>query len=124
MFQSYFATTRTPHKTFTLGLVFSAIIFLALFFTDELRMVFFLTLLLGIALAAVDPILMGKFTPYMPKQKVGEYSAILFATKSLAAAFSPLLAGFIADAIGLNYVFLVGFVILAGLFVFRKHVLA
>ena len=68
LFQSYFASTKNHVRTATLGLVFATIIFLALFFCENLSEIFFLTLLLGIAISAINPILLGRFTPLMPRR--------------------------------------------------------
>jgi len=121
LFESYFSMRQDHGRTVMLGLVFGAVLFLALYTVTNPTTVLFLTILLGIAIAAVHPILAGRFTPLMPKRSIGEYSAVLYATKGLAAGISPLMAGIIADTFGLRYVFLIGFVIFAGLLVFRKR---
>jgi DHA1 family multidrug resistance protein-like MFS transporter len=120
LFESYFSTRQDKSRTMLLGLVFASVVFLALSFADETAMVFFLTVLLGISLAAVHPILSGSFTKRMPKGRVGEYSGVLFATKALAATISPIVAGVMADAFGLRYVFGLGFAIMAALIAWRE----
>lgn len=121
LFESYFSTNEDQGKTVRLGLVFGAILFLALATVKNPVTVLFLAMLLGISLAAVHPILSGRFTLLMPKKKIGQYSAVLFATKGIAAGASPLLAGVVADAFGLRYVFIIGFTIFAMLLLFRRR---
>ncbi len=121
LFESYFSTQQHKHRVMTLGLISSAILFLTLFFVDNITVTFLLTLLLGISFAAAMPIISGRFTSLMPRKEIGEFSALVFATKSLAAALAPLVAGFLADKYGLNFVFLLGAVIFSILLLFRKH---
>lgn len=121
LFESYFSTSEDQGKTVRLGLVFGAVLFLALATIKSPTTVLFLAILIGISLAAVHPILSGRFTPLMPKKKIGQYSAVLFATKGIAAGASPLIAGIIADAFGLRYVFIIGFAIFTILLLFRRR---
>jgi len=102
-------------------MIFSALIFLAMFFTTSINLIFVLALLLGISFSAAYPIIQGHHTQFMPRKDRGELSAIVFSSKNLAAALSPLVAGFIADAFGLNYVFLMGFIIFVGLVLFKGY---
>lgn len=120
LFESYFAATREKRRTMTLGLVSAALLFWALFLSESAPLTFVLVLLIGIAFAAVSPIISGRLTELMPKKEVGEMSAVVYSTKSFAAAAGPLIAGLIADSFGINYVFLIGFVLFMGLLVFRK----
>jgi MFS family permease len=123
LFESYFSTVVNQNKVIVLGIVFGGVLSLALFFTTQIVMMFILTLLLGVAMSALYPNFYGRFTTLMPRHGMGEYSTVLFAVKSLAAAIGPLLSGFIADAWGLQYVFLFVLVVFAGLFGFRRMVM-
>ncbi len=122
MFESFFSTTKNRVRTLTLALASAMILYAVLFFTTNIALTFTLIMLLGIAYAAITPLISGNFTELMGKKNVGEMSAVIYAARGLAAAIGSLMVGFIADAFGLQYAFIIGFIVFAILFLFRNHI--
>ena len=123
LFESYFSTKKNSIHTSTLGIIGAAAFFLTMFFTTDVRFMFLLSFCIGIAFSAVHPIISGRFTEFMPKDEVGELSALVYGMKSLAAGIGPLLAGVIAEWMGIRYVFMVGFVLMGILIPFHSNIL-
>lgn len=122
MFESVFSTSSKPARTLTLACGTAIILYLVLFFTTNVAIMFVLVLLLGIAYAAISPLISGRFTQLMGKKNVGEMSAVIYAARGLAAAIGSVIAGIIADAFGLRYVFVIGFIVFTFLFLFRRKI--
>jgi len=114
LFQGYFSVLADKFgkkKVLMNGLLFGAILFLGMFFVKSILVLFALSLLLSVSFAAISPSLSGRMTELMPKKEIGGLTGIKTAVRDVAAAISPVLAGILADAIGLGYVFLMGFIV-------------
>jgi len=123
LFEPYFSTVRNKKALLTASLALSALLFLALFFTKNVLASFGLSFALGITLAAATPIVSGRLTQLMPKEKIGELSGILYGIRSLAAGLSPIVAGYASDILSLNSTFLGGAAIIAVLAILSGKVI-
>lgn len=121
MAQHHFAIKKNPHRIATLGMLSATLLFIALFFIKSVFITFFLAILLGLALAAVFPIMMGQMTKYMPKDKVAEFSAMTYSFRRFGAALGPILAGVLGDLYGINYAFLLCGALFAFVTIFMKR---
>ncbi len=111
VFEPYFAMFAKKKYALRLGLFFSSGLFFFLFANNELPYVFLYSMLLALTFAAIIPIVQGRITELMPKDKIGDLTGFGFLFGDLSAAIGPLMAGIIADAFGIKYVFLIGAVI-------------
>ncbi|MBS3118989.1 MFS transporter [Candidatus Woesearchaeota archaeon] len=118
LLEPVFAVRKNRRAVLIYGLLGGAAVLLSMFFLQSTFLLFLASLLLGVSLAAITPVLFGQFTVLMPKKKIGELSSIAFAIRSMAAGLGPIAAGFVSDSLGLNYVFLFTFIIFLALVFF------
>ncbi len=113
LFEAYFSCLKNKKRLLFLGVFFSAIIFLLMFRVTNLYYLFILIFFLGVSVSSLIPTIHGRITNLMPKKEIGELSAMLTAITDFSNTIGILLAGFIADYLGLNYVFLLAFFVFA-----------
>ena len=113
--EPFFSTFKRKGFLVLISCLAVALSFLVMFFLNSVIPVFLVSIVLGIFLAAITPVIGGHKTKLMPRKKIGELSAVMFAIKGLAGGLGPVTAGVIAQFYGLRYVFLLGFVIFLGL---------
>jgi len=120
--EPYFSTFERKDLVVLVSTLCASALFLAMFYLQNVLAVFAASTILGLFLAAIKPITGGHKTKLMPKKEIGELSAIIFAIKGLAGGVGPIVAGVIAQWLGLRYVFLLGFVIFLGLSAMSKRI--
>ena len=113
-----FAATKRPRRVVFIGILISTLLFVVLFFVKNLAWAFILSVLLGFAISAVYPILLGKMGQLMPRNKVGEFSAVTYAIRGIGAGLGPIIAGLMSDLYGLQYAFLLCGIVFAGMMFF------
>lgn len=111
VFEPFFAMFASQKYTLKIGFFFSGVLFLLLFLNTDLTSVFIYSLLLALCFAAIIPSIQGRITNLMPKDKIGDFTGFGFVFADLSGALGPLIAGIIADALGIKFVFLIGAVI-------------
>ena len=112
VFESYFARIKHKKRTLVLSLFLMSLVFLALYFIENMYIIFSLAFIVGILFAMMTPIIQGRISTFIPRKDVGEFSGVEAAVTNLARGLSFLVAGFVSDIYGLNTMFLIGFVIL------------
>ncbi|MEM4358103.1 MAG: MFS transporter [Candidatus Pacearchaeota archaeon] len=122
LLEGYFAWIRNKKALLISSLAATSLLFLILFFINNIVTIFLLSLLIGIFFAAIGPTLSGRITNFMPLKKRGQLTSVLDVIRHLALVVSFLFSGFIADKLGLNFVFLINFLILAILTFFVRKI--
>jgi len=91
----------------SVGLTLSAFMLFFLYFTTESSLVAILSSLVALSLALINPAAEGMLTALTPVEKRGEITGVQFLFQRTGQLFGPLIFGFIANAKGLNFVFLI-----------------
>lgn len=105
LFEGVFALFKERKRTLISAIFIGIVIFTFLFFIRNILLIFIISFLISICFSAITPIISGKLTETMPKTKRGELSGMLSAIRNIGFILSTLAAGFISDALGLNFVF-------------------
>lgn len=116
LFSPYFALVARKKSMFRMFLILGSIIFSTLYFLNSTNLILISTILLAICFAGVTPFIDGRMTCFMKKYNVGEMTGITLIIINMAIALGPLIGGFLADWISINFVFLIGSLILFILF--------
>ena len=113
LFEGVFATAKNKNRILVGGWIMSGIIFLVMFFLKSPKLIFLVSLFLGISFAAISPILSGRLTRDMPKTKRGEFTGILAGLRYICLAVSSLTFGIMADFLGIRSIFILNFFLVA-----------
>lgn len=89
------------------GLLLSAVPMFFLYFATENSLIAILTILVAISLALINPAAEGMVTAIIPVEKRGEMTGVQALFQRWGKFLWPLVFGFIANAKGLNFVFLI-----------------
>ena len=100
------------------GLLLSAVPMFFLYFATENSLIAILTMLVAISLALINPAAEGMVTAIIPVEKRGEMTGVQALFQRWGKFLWPLVFGFIANAKGLNVVFLIVAILSTGLAVF------
>ena len=109
--ESYFSTLKKKKTSVIFGLLFAAALSLLMFMSKDVFIFGILIFLLGLSIVAVIPIIQGRLTELMPKKEIGELVGVNSSIWNIASGFGPIVGGIIADKLGLNYTFLLAFII-------------
>ncbi|MEM1534909.1 MAG: MFS transporter [Candidatus Pacearchaeota archaeon] len=122
LFEGFFGLAKRKKAIISSSLLIGSALFLAMAFVKNILAIFLLSLAISICFSAISPIINGKLTEAMPRQKRGELTATLGALRYLSISLSSLFSGFISDLLGLHYVFLLNFVLFGLLFISLKKI--
>lgn len=103
--EGFFALLKNRKRILIVAFLFLIFTFSLLFFIKDIVLIFIINFLVSISFSAIMPILSGKITETMPKQKRGELSSFIFIVRNAGFGISGFINGFIAHNLGLNYVF-------------------
>ena len=117
IFESFFSATKNKRIGVLISLLIGSILFLSIFLTTNLTVIFISSIILGLCFSFINPILQGRLTDAMPKKEIGELSGVIHATSLLGYTIGPLLAGFISDLYGISIIFLLASILTFMLFV-------
>ncbi|HII15491.1 MAG TPA: MFS transporter [Nanoarchaeota archaeon] len=108
IFEPYFSVYARNKKVMSMGLALFAVVFVSLFFNNQLTFIFFHSILLSLLFAAIIPMINGRIAELMPQEQIGELSGVGMMFSHAADFIGPITAGIISDALGIKYVFLLG----------------
>ncbi|MFC1697629.1 MFS transporter [Nanoarchaeota archaeon] len=118
LFEIYFssiADNRGKSLILTKGLLFGAIFFLLMFFVTDIIVLYILTVLLSFSFAAIIPALQGRITDLLPRIHIAKGDADIRFFRFIGAGLGPIVAGVLSHYFGLKIIFLLCFIIFAGL---------
>lgn len=111
--QIFFAFPKNKKRLFFFSVFLALTTFLAMFLIPTIPIILAGSLIIGLAVASIIPIISGKITIYLNKDKIGEQNAVVYAIKNLAMGIGYLGAGIIADLSQIQNVFIFGALIVA-----------
>jgi len=103
-------------KILLLGSLGVIITLLVLFFASNIMWLFGLSFCWAVFLALIYPVLAGKATALMPREKIGELNGVHRSFIILASVIGIFVIGPIADNFGINYPFLLSALIMIAFF--------
>jgi len=118
IFEGFFSTLSRTKRGIVITLASAGFLFLALAIFRQVALLFLITFAISLLLASVIPFLQGRVTTLMPKPIMGELTSVNYALIQFGAALGPLLGGFLADLLGIHFVFIGGFLIYAAIVTF------
>jgi len=122
LFEGFFALFKKRTRLLKVSLFFASLMFLSMFFIRNILIIFIASLAISICFSAIGPILSGRLTETMSPRKRGELTGLIGAMRHIGLIITSLSSGFIADALGLNFVFLLNFILLFFLLLIVKKV--
>lgn len=110
--QVFFAFPKNKERLLKSSLILAFLTFIAMFLIPNIPMLLAGSLVIGLAIASIIPIISGQITLYINKNKIGEQSAVVYAFKKLAMSWGYMGAGIIADLTQLQNIFIFGALII------------
>ncbi len=104
--ESYFSTFRDRNRLLRIALAIAVLLLLSMFLTKSIYLLFFLVIALSFCTTAIYTVIRGKLTTCMPKNEVGELSGVDMSIRYMAAGLGLVIAGIVAQIMGLKYVFI------------------